>query len=245
MVYMKRSLIVLLISALLIACFASCSPNDSALENISDSESETELQIESVSETETESVSETESESESETETEEELEKVYLPQQDIPGERLSYDVIYVERFRIGSKDQKVFRFETEAELVAFVEEIKDSNFGDSKKSALLAAVEQVDFTTYDVIAVTAQYSSSEIENNSMNGFGINEIILQDERLVFVYESLLATGANDDANEQSSFVTVKKTDVPKDVSDGLICAYSSVNPNVGSYYIDRYFEYRAK
>ena len=116
MVYMKRSLIVLLISALLIACFASCSPNDSALENISDSESETELQIESVSETETESVSETESESESETETEEELEKVYLPQQDIPGERLSYDVIYVERFRIGSKDQKVFRFETEAEL---------------------------------------------------------------------------------------------------------------------------------
>ena len=102
-------------------------------------------------------------------------------------------------------------------------------------------MEQVDFTAYDVIAVTAKYSSSEIENNSMNGFGVNEIIWQDGRLVFVYESLYSMGANDDANHQTSFLTVKKNDLPEGASEGLICAYSSVNPNVGSYYIDRYYE----
>ncbi|MBQ2735692.1 MAG: hypothetical protein IJF33_07640 [Clostridia bacterium] len=155
------------------------------------------------------------------------IEVVDVYQKDIPGERLSYDLLFVDGFRIGRGESQYLIFETEEAFLQFVETIDDDGFGEENKATLIAAAKQVNFENEYLIAVMARYSSLDVDENG-NGFGINEVILQDRTLLFIYESLYAGGGQDDDYCQSSFLTIKKSDLPNGVAKYEIYAYSTEN-----------------
>ena len=156
---------------------------------------------------------------------EERVEVVEVFQKDIPGQRLSFQLLFVDNLRMGSRS--FLTFETEEAFGQFVEGISDAEFGQEKKAALMEAAKQVNFEDECLIAVMAQYSDSDIDENG-NGFGINEVILQDHTLLFIYESMYAGKSQNDGFYQSSFLTVKKSDFQNGIGKHEIYAYSTKN-----------------
>ena len=236
---MKRVLSTFLALFLLFCCFMSCNSAKKAPENTSEQISESQSESKSTSEAE---------ESESKSELEENLERVYFSQEEIPGKRLEPETVFCfEHTDILESSSGVFRiFESKADLLQYIDMCDIYDFDSDKKASFLQAVEEVDFEIHAVIATVATYASGE------EPLALDELILQDDRLVFVYESHFAGTTDQNEDHWSTLITVSKSELPNKELDGFICAYTyvDVDPNVfpvgsmkGSSYYFNYYEYQ--
>ena len=165
------------------------------------------------------------------------VEVVEVDQKNIPGQRLAFNLLFVDNLQMGSRS--FLMFESEEEFRQFVEGFSDAEFGQEKKVALMEAVKQVNFEDEYLIAVMAQYCASDVDENG-NGFGINEVILQNYTLLFIYESMYTGKGQNDGYCQSSFLTVKKSDFQNGIGKYEIYAYSTQNARSwASYYYHHY------
>jgi len=225
---MKRIFALLLLTCLLLGCFSAC--------NIADPDPKDTVGSETESDTETESVSETESETETETTPEEKLEKVYLPQEEIPGERVEFSLLADIHVFLGNSFESYALFLNKETLTQTIDQIPVSD--EPAISELRQIAETVDFEEYGVIAIHADCSISE------DPFMPDELILQDTRWVFVFHSNGYNEVLDAVSEHTFFLKVMKTDLPSKELDTFICGYSrDPLPSTDPVFFRSYFEYR--
>ena len=161
------------------------------------------------------------------------IEKVYFPQEEIPGTRLEYRMVGVGGYLMNVP--RMLTFETKAEFQQYIEAPSRSYLNAEEREALCQMVDQVNFETDCLIVVTAHHTSSG------EPFTLEDVILQKERLVFVYHSNIEI--TEDIITQNSFLTVKKSDLSKENLDSFICAYCREHDGVGSYFYRNYYEYQ--
>ena len=217
MSYMKRIFALLLLTCLLLGCFSACNTADPDPKDTVGSE--------------------TESDTETETTPEEKLEKVYLPQEEIPGTRIELTVLYeetgLEMPTLQTGDYHVFKSQEDLNRVV-------------SRSELSEKIAQLDFTEYCVVAVKIQTATGEQPLN------IQELILQEDRLVVIYQSHFNGAVDADIRYHTSFVAVKKSDLPSEKIACDIFAYSIYQEKLdqnetpirlGSCWYPNYYEYR--
>ena len=231
---MKKYVCMLLMFCMFLGCFAGC--NSPEKDPIGSTEQPTESQ------------SETESASETETDTEETLEKIFFSKEDIPGERLEIKPLFqLEHSDLLRGSSHAYRiFNSKEALLQYIEACNLGVFDSDKEASLLQAVEEVDFETYAVIVTVAMYSSGE------EPLTLDELILQDERLVFVYESHFAGVTDQNEDHWSTLITVPKAKLSDKPLTGLVCAYTCMDIDTdlfpvdtvkGSVFYFNYYEYK--
>ena len=219
---MKKYVCMLLMFCMFLGCFAGCNVAEKDPIDSTEQPTESQSETESVSETETEGV----------------LETVYFAQEDIPGEDLAFSAVYDKNRLPYTTEQNWFQI---LNSKAAAEELFSDLDG---KDALLQAVEQVDFETDCLLAVRPQVSSTDM-------LTLDEVILQDGRLVFVFHSDTRLGFDADVHSHLFLIKVKKTDLPTGELGCYICSYSPNNPypadwegiRLGSAYYPNYCESR--
>ncbi|MBQ2734814.1 MAG: hypothetical protein IJF33_03185 [Clostridia bacterium] len=220
---MKRIFTIFLVIFMIMACFSACvsvetNPNGK------------------------ETVSESNAESVSDTATEPTREIIAYAQEDIPGDRLDFTLLYKQsQFDVPSLD-KYGSFLVLQSKEAFEGALP---FLDAEH-ALLQAIAQVDFETHCVLLVETQVASLD------NPFVLDEIVIQEGRVVFVFHSDMKMLSNGEMLPHLSVALIEKNMIPQDVSDCFVCAYSTNDPYysvddvivpVGSYHYPNYYEYR--
>ena len=234
---MKKYISVLLLLCLLLGCFAACNVPEK------DPEGSSEQPSESQSESSVESGLKGNEESLSETETQENLKKVYFSKNNIPGTVLNYTLLSeYDYFPLDDKLNSFALIETKADFLQLFSELGEEH-------ALIKDIDQVDFNQYNVIAVKAVHTSTD------SPFSLERVLLQEGRLVFVFQSNYDGISTEDYIVQVSFLLVKKSDCSGNISDAFLCAYSTKSsgevPDVqvgyglclGSYYYEFYYEYK--
>ena len=223
----KRMICILLLASLVLGCFVGCNTATPPSENTG---------------TESQSESETVSETETETETEVELgTKVYYKQEDIPGVRIDISMLFSRRMDGFSITPEKFEiFDTEASLKSRIPEAVPEDH------AIFSAIKDVDFDTYSVLAIKTLVCSADTP------FLLDELILQEDRLVFVFHSNAREVFTEDMFYSLALILVKKTDVPEQNMEIYICAYMPKGISYpddwegfrrGSYYYTEYYDYK--
>ena len=104
----------------------------------------------------------------------------------------------------------------------------------------------VDFDTYSVLAIKTLVCSADTP------FLLDELILQEDRLVFVFHSNAREVFTEDMFYSLALVLIKKTDVPEQNMEIYICAYRPKGNSYpddwgyifrGSYYYTGYYDYK--
>ena len=170
----------------------------------------------------------------------EHIERVYFSQEEIPGTELNYSAIFSKKqFDIPDVNNDSFRiFDSKEECDRVLRSLNPDD-------ALWQAIGEVDFENYSLLAMEISVASSET-------IVLDQVILQDGRLVFVYHSEFSETNTDDILPQATWIAVKKTELPQGYLACFVCSYftTEVNPDLflpdypqGSVYYPNYYEFQ--
>ena len=175
-----------------------------------------------------------ETESETETTSAESPKPVRFDQADIPGTRLEFELLS------ASRD---LSFDYDPKAPGKVLNQEECQIALRRAGRTL---DSVDLNAYRIIQITACYGYADVGNyETADGFGVNEVILQEDRLVVVYESMYDVppgGLTAQAiSSHTSYIIVKVSDLPQGDFEFVICGYSSINPEYSCNYLNHYYE----